>query len=468
MLVKIVNLVALGAALGILGGCSTPCDAPGGLCAPLPPITSVPPAPPAGPPPVPVLSAPMPEPAETFSVDSPDSAAAPDSGAAVPALVSANPPNSANPDAAAAPASGVGGKPVRIGLMLPLRSETLGPAAEAVRAGFMAAYERDRAGITVNIIDTGDSGQDTLASFAAAQDREDVMVGPLARSAVTALAGSALVRKPTIALNHPEGRGTQDAIALPPQMLVIGLSIEDEARQVASWAAGEHTGASALILSAGAPWQRRVAGAFAAQWQELGAAQQSVEMSALNGYLSDAELVQLRARLQNAPPGLLFLAMDADQARQLRVALGPLGAALPVYGTSGLNPGEDRVLPGPELDGVRLLDLPWQVQRDHPAVMTYPRQVQNDERSLTADMERLYALGIDAFRVAREAGRNPGGQFTLDGVTGKLSVMFAPGQARFERSEQGVMYQNGALVPATAPTQSQQPQLSPPTPERVQ
>lgn len=271
-----------------------------------------------------------------------------------------------------------------------------------------------------------------------------MIVGPLARSAVTAVAASAQVRKPTIALNHPEGRGET---ALPPQMMAIGLSIEDEARQSADWAAREQPGAVAYILSNPAQYQRRSASAFAAQWQRLGREAKIAELNVLNGYLSDGELVQLRARLQNEPSALVFAALDADQARQLRVALlaPPLGE-IPVYGTSSLNPGKAKQLPGPELDGVHVLDMPWQLQRDHAAVMVYPQLLGKD-----ADMERLYALGIDAFRIAREIARDSArrqpSQFKLDGVTGSLNIRFGNGPAAFERRGLPAVYKDGAPLP---------------------
>jgi outer membrane PBP1 activator LpoA protein len=389
---------------------------------------------------------PAPEPAQTFSVNSPDNAIVTDT-AMTPRAVATAPSYGAMPGQ-----PGAGERPagqVRIALLLPLHSDTLGAAADALRAGFMAAYERDRGGFSVSVVGTGDVAQDVLASYVQIQEQQDIVVGPLARSAVTAVAGSALVNRPTIALNYPEGRGTGNETPLPPQMLVIGLSVEDEARQVASWAGAEQAGGKALILSTGSAWQRRSAAAFGAQWQDMGLNAQTLEMSAPDGYLNDAELVQLRSRLLNDPPALLFAAMDADQVRQLRVAVGN---GIPLYGTSSLNPGIVNGLPGPELDGVRLLDLPWQVQRDHPAVMVYPRPVQTDERKTGADMERLYALGIDAFRVAREIALHPHSRFSLDGVTGKLAVSFGQGPARFERTEQAAMYRDGVLTPLTAPT----------------
>ena len=365
-------------------------------------------------------------------------------------------------------------------LLLPLKSEALGQAAESLRAGFMAAWERDRDNITVNLIETGDVAQDVLSSYATAAQQNDIVVGPLARSAVGAVAGSALVDKPTIALNYPEG-GTP----LPPNMLAMGLSIEEEARQAAQWASVDHPHGNALILTTSTPWQHRIAAAFAAQWQRYSLPSRTIELSTQDGYLSDPELVQLRARIQADPPKLIFAALGADQTRQLRNALvnvlpemainaaqpgnaaagadqapGPLSGEqaiaqaniLPIYGTSSLNPGNGSNSPTQELDGVRLLDLPWQLQRDHPAVMVYPRPVASGERKPgAADMERLYALGIDAYRVAREIVRHPASRFHLDGVTGRLTISFGQGAASFERQEQAAQYLNGVPQAVSTP-----------------
>ncbi len=336
--------------------------------------------------------------------------------------------------------------PYRIALLLPLRSEGLGRAADALRAGFMAAYERDSKGFEINVVETGDLAQEVLSAYVKAQEQNDMVVGPLARSAVTSIAASPLVEKPTIALNHPELRGDP---RIPPQLLVVGLSIEDEARQVAEWAARENPSAKALVIAGNSAWQKRIAGAITSQWQRLGLTARGHDLTPLNGYLQDAELVALRNRLQNEPAGVLFAALDPDQVRQLKIALSapPLGD-IPVYGTSSLNPGRTMYRAGPELDGVRLLDLPWLVQRDHPAVMVYPQPVpRDDEARLSPDMERLYALGIDAFRIARELARKPQQRFQLDGVTGQLTIDFGKGPSWFERMEVQAEYRNGVPVP---------------------
>jgi outer membrane PBP1 activator LpoA protein len=395
-----------GAALAMLSACSTPCGEPGRLCAPAEPNTSADNAHPRAadlvrPAPAP-LAAPAPS-VQTMPVD--------------------------NANAPAAPR----GDAIRIGLMLPLRSGGLAEPAEAVRAGFMAAYERDRAGFVINVIETGDGAEDALDAYLAAVKDNDLIVGPLARPAVSMIASSGSVSKPTIALNHPDSGSGR----IPPNMLVIGLSIEEEARQVAQWAAAEHPKTNALIVAGNSAWQRRLVDAFAARWRQLGNVSQLVEVPASGGYLHESGIAQVKARVEAEPPALVFVALDAGQLRQVRGALG----TLPVYGTASINPGAEPGSAVAELDGVRLLDLPWQVQPDNPAVMVYPRR---QGQGSSHDLDRLYALGIDAFRVARELALKPTSPFQMDGVSGRLAVDPAKGSLRFTRSETGVVYQNGA------------------------
>ncbi|MEN3276468.1 MAG: uncharacterized protein V7631_2258 [Massilia sp.] len=389
---------------GLLAGCgSTPlppdlgCGVPGGLCAPVEPNTS---APPPAPPPEPERSDTVTSPVELY----------PGMGGGT------------QPQARAGSA--------RVALLLPLQSNALGQAAEAVRAGFLAGHERDRAGIEVDVIPSGDSPESTLEAYARAVQQSDIVVGPLARSAVTALATSNLVTKPTLALNHPQLE------RLPQRMLVVGLSLEEEARQAADWAAQEHPAGRALVLGGRAAWQQRVVGAFAARWSQLGYNHAAVELPVNDGYVDGNALAELRARLDIDRPNLVFAALDAGQLRQVRSALG---TSLPTYGVSAANPGRAPGVSVPELDGVRLLDVPWTVQPDHPQVMLYPRPLDAD----SLDMQRLYALGIDAFRLARELAQRPGADFELDGVTGRLSVRVSNGGWTLRRDEAAAVYRDG-------------------------
>lgn len=355
------------------------------------------------------------------------------------------------PGMTSAPAVVVSSIPqVRIALMLPLRSATLGDAAQAVLAGFQVSQERENeAGVTVSVVQTGDAPADVLAQYNALVKDYDIIVGPLTRSGVSAIAQQASITRPTLALAPPE---IIDGVESPlsGNLLAIGLSVEDEARQVARGLADQQVAGSAFVVSTSIAWQRRTAKSFATTWRQQGRAAEVMELGYVGAFLSPASLVQIKKRIDAEKPAVLFAALDAAQARQLREAIG---TDLPMYGTSQLNPRsmagwadtETRTL---GMNGVRLVDLPWLLQADHPAVMVYPRWATPTDAPLhSADMERLYALGIDAYRVAREiALRHP--HMEIDGVTGRLQMDFGIGPSRFERTEIPAVYQDGMVVPA--------------------
>jgi outer membrane PBP1 activator LpoA protein len=326
---------------------------------------------------------------------------------------------------------------VRIALLVPLQSANLSGPAAAIRDGFMAAWEHDHDGVQVDLVATGDNVQDVLAAYRQAADTHDVVVGPLARPAVDAVAATSVTRV-TVALNHPDA-----GVSLPPRMLAIGLSLEDEARQAADWAAREHPMGRALILAGSQAWQQRMAQAFELRWSELGRNSHMAPLPA-DGSRVDTNAIDLvRTQMEIDPPELIFAALDASELRQVR---GVLGTATACYAASSANPGRNDGDSASELDGVRLLDLPWEVQPEHQAVMVYPRRL---ESAHTLDMDRLYALGIDAYRVAQALARDPGAPVSLDGVTGKLDASLGK-TSGFQRTEAMVIYRDGAFAAAPA------------------
>lgn len=402
-----VSAAVLTAVAALLAGCgSTPlppdtgCGMPGGLCGPATPVTSAAPAAPAYIPPAPRDDGGV----RTSPVELPPSA-------------DGSRPAAAMPDGAS----------LRVALILPLESPALSQPAEAVRAGFMAAHEQNRANITVNLVPTGDAAQASLDAYQRAAEQNDIVVGPLSRPAVSAIATSGAVSKPTIALNHP-----QVSTPLPRQMLVIGLSLEEEARQVADWAASEQPGGSALVLTGRAVWQQRLAEAFSARWSELGRSRMTVELPIVDGYVDGNALADLRRRLSTEQPQLVYAALDANALRQVRMALG---TSLPTYGTATVNPGRNPASVPAEMAGVRILDLPWTVQPDQPALASYPRWTGGE----ALDSQRLYALGIDAYRIAVELSLRPAGAFDIDGATGRLTIDMGQGSRAFRRVETPVV-----------------------------
>ncbi|MGZ3238672.1 MAG: penicillin-binding protein activator, partial [Burkholderiaceae bacterium] len=203
----------------------------------------------------------------------------------------------------------------------------------------------------------------------------------------------------------------------------------------------------AFIISTDAAWQRRAATAFTEEWQRHGLTQQLIEIPNVEGYLSASSMEKLKTRIQTEKPALVFAALDAQQASQLRMVIGD---EAPMYGTSQLNAltlsERQTTAPMPEMNNVHLVDIPWQLQADHLAVMSYPPLPMKETQPRHADLQRLYALGIDAYRVAKEIAAQQS-EFTIDGVTGALTISFGKGPPSFKRVEQQAIYRKGNLVP---------------------
>jgi outer membrane PBP1 activator LpoA protein len=440
MLIK--SLKALGPGLGVglaavlVAGCSTvSLDEPQRLCAPGDTMTStgvcirtVDPRGPARPPaPAPRVRS-EPEPGAPVQTAPVDLSGEPAQRAAPTVLATPAAPSSASAQGYAAPPSGT----VRVALLLPLRSASLGGAAESVRAGFMASVERDGAGFAIEIVPTGDDPAESLDAYTRAAATHDLIVGPLARPAVDALVASGKVTRPTILLNHPE-----QATQLPSLMLEAGLSLEDEARQAAEWAAREHPQGRALILTGNAAWAQRAAAAFEARWSELGHTSQRTNLPSAEGRVEPSAVAMLKSRLAVDPPELLFSALDLPELSQVRAQTG---SAIPCYAEGPNNPGRGPGSGRAVLNGLRLVDVPWLVQPDNPAVMVYPRA---DDANQPLYMSRLYALGIDAFLVAHELALHPGTAFNIDGVTGRLAVDAGAARPRLQRREATAVYHDG-------------------------
>jgi hypothetical protein len=72
-----------------------------------------------------------------------------------------------------------------------------------------------------------------------------------------------------------------------------------------------------------------------------------------------------------------------------------------------------------ELDGVKFVDMPWLLDPWSPDVAAYTRS----SHLLSSDLERLYALGVDSYRLSLLlAVSSPGAAIEMQGVTGTLRL----------------------------------------------
>ncbi len=331
--------------------------------------------------------------------------------------------STANTPAAPAPAPTPAAPVGEIALLLPLKSPDFQAAAEALRLGFMTARERDGSKVSVTIRATDASGDQILLEYdAAVRAGAKVIVGPLTRSGVAAVAASGRVNVPTLALNYPEAQAK-----MPEKLYGFGLSIELEARQVArqAWLDGIK---EVLAVSAASPLARRASQAFGESFRAFGG-----RITNTLEFTPASDLAQLKQLVAKGEPDGIFLAADVEQAREVRPFLS---GAVPTYATSLVYSGRNDALANLDLNGIRFVEMPWLVQPDHPAVMGYPRL-----DSLAPELQRFYALGIDAFRLASELVRNQT-RISLDGVTGKLELT----RGTVEREAVAAQFRDGAAV----------------------
>jgi outer membrane PBP1 activator LpoA protein len=318
-----------------------------------------------------------------------------------------------------------------IALILPTASAGLGRLAEAVRQGFAAGAEaagKESPPVVITSIEN-EAGALLDACRASQAAGALLVVGGLTRDGATSLAVSDCPRQPTLALNELQG-----GVTPPDTLYSVTLSLEHEARQVALLAVAEGWH-SAVVITSPSPLAKRVQEAFEKEWSR--AAGQVAGRLTFSGTAEDAPLV--RERLATVRADMVFMALDQPEARAVRPYISGM---LPVYATSmSVNPRAETIV-NVDLQGVRYVEMPWFVQPDHPAVMIYPQP----RTPMSVDQERLYAFGIDAFRLSLQMLRTDR-KWPLDGVTGRITL--EPGNF-FARAMTPAEVDGGHVIPLRA------------------
>jgi len=356
----------------------------------------------------------------------------------LPEMPGAKPPGTGpatTPYATPAPPRAPTGTPhPHIALILPIDSPALGKLAEAVRDGFASAVKvGGKDAPAVEVMGVPDEGAALLNACRQAQANGAILViGAITRDGATALAKSDCPRQPVLALNEPQNILGPD---LPQNLYTVSLSIEHEARQVALMAVADGRRA-AIVIGGPSPLARRVQDAFEREWQRAAGELRHVAYSG-----NPDELPALRDRLDATRGDMVFLALEPADARAVRPYIP---ATFAVYATSlSVNPRAEAIV-NLDLQGLRYVEMPWFVQPDHPAVMVYPPPA----APLSVDQERLYAFGIDAFRLALHMLRGGARREPLDGVTGRITL--ESGNA-FERTLTPAEIDGGHVIPVRAP-----------------
>lgn len=323
-------------------------------------------------------------------------------------------------------------------LLLPSQQTVFAEAAEALRQGFFAADQASARPVGIQVLEVDDDPAQLQSVVNGARQRGvKIVVGPLPRASVNALVDGGAAGVPVVALNYPE----RDAAA-PPSMIALGLSAESEAQYLVRVALGEFVGIRRapgaaprfVVLSGPGTLERRIAQAYMSALRAAGEPPLLLETAT-----EPAE--RLAQRFDPDRHEAVFLALDAREVALIRARIP---RSILAFGTSLLNAGDSATSPeaaalAHDLDGVRFVDMPWLLRTDGTAPAGSPLPA----TPLSRDLARLFALGVDAYRVAVRwsAGET---RFVIDGMTGRLSVDRSAGP-RVERTPAVAIYRNGAI-----------------------
>ena len=331
-------------------------------------------------------------------------------------------------------------RPAKIGLLLPL-SGKFEKSSTAIRDGFLAAWYQDyQKDSEIKIYDANSLNIKEVYQQAI-DDGVEFIVGPLEKEAVSQLAELGELPIQVLALNRQDMDNIE---SMNPKLIQFALSPEDEAVQVAENAMSDgHR--LALVITPDIPWGNRIADAFKKRWLELGGGileQGYFETNSkdygtpvkrlLNIDSSEKRGKELRSRLglkihnverRREDVDFIFTAAVPNDARQLFPQFRfHRGGDIPVYSTSHIFSGIEDSARDNDLNGVMFIDMPWLIDTTRQLSLIQDSLNRNwaQEKS---QFRRLYALGVDAYRLIPEMGRLKAEKNTyLSGETGDLTI----------------------------------------------
>ncbi len=307
-----------------------------------------------------------------------------------------------------------------VAIMLPL-SGKLAVTGAAVRDGIMAAYYQAKAAGAdvpeIRIYDTSQTSDFWSLYQQAIADGNELVIGPLSKQSVTRLQQESRLPVPTLALNY----GIRDATENPDLLFQFGLAVEDEADLAAVYARHQGYQNGIALIPKGA-WGERVFNRFSETWQAQGGrlieAQFFTGKSDYNKVISKLFAIddsERRARKLRKQLGtriefqarrrddidFIFVAARPEQARQIKPTLAfNFAKDIPMIATSQIYSGEPSKVKDRDLNTVVFCDIPWVLENS-----PLKRQIHTLWPKSKGGLDRLYALGIDAFQLYPRLGQ---------------------------------------------------------------
>ena len=358
-----------------------------------------------------------------------------------------------------------GGAIERVAVLLPLSAAGIDAPAAAIRDGLVAAWETSRA---AGLEGAGAAlprhrREPRLRPHGLrARDRRRRGRGhrPLRKDAVAAIVTQRRVPVPTVTLNTVDIGGGEGN----PNVVQFGLAPEDEARAAAARAAALSLD-NAIVLQSDDSRGDREAQAFRDELYARGGDVVHVAILPEDTYDYSAELREalgiddsdVRFRRLSAAIGerlffepairndvdVVFMAMTSEQARSVRPQLDFFRAReVPRLATSRVASLDDDEKVNRDLNSIFYADAPWVLR---PSLADDPLRQTIVDSFPAADgaYAKLYALGIDAWRIVENLEALGGGE-RLEGYTGELEL---GSNGRMRRHLDWAQYVDGVSVP---------------------
>ena len=362
------------------------------------------------------------------------------------------------------PAACASANPISIALLLPMTSP-FGKAASAFHDGFMHLHNGDHPSSRplVSLYDFGDD-TNTIGNVyqAAVAAGADLVVGPLGRDAVASLISQSTLTVPTLLLGSSDTERS-------PKAFFVDLSRRSEALSLVTHARARGL-ENALVLYTLTKANKAAADTAVQAWRDqggqitdtvivdstrsdfsemisrmLGLSQIEAQANALQNTLGDALPLTVMPRIRR-DLDVILLFSDRKTARLLKPQIDFHHAGkLPIYSQNAVFTGTPDPVNDLDLEGVLFSDMPWVVRRTG-------RFERSDKMLTDADpyqgsgVDRLYALGMDAYRLACEIRDLP--HDSTRQVSGASGTYFLQ-EGGIEKQPDWVIFRQGIPEPFT-------------------
>lgn len=294
-----------------------------------------------------------------------------------------------------------------VALVLPFSSEPLYPVADAIQRGLSAAQQITSQALALDIrVYASDAQADTVSALyqRAVSEGAALVIGPLTRAEVSALAKLPL-QVPTLALNRPETE-----ISTTNNYYSFGLQADQETQQVVTLAraAGMQ---NAVIMMTDSTLSARVAQAFHTAWTAEGG-----QVQAQFVLTPDQDMTRLQSDLSKVRTDMIFLSVDPDTARNVRPFLD---IGIPTFAISQIYNGIAQDQENAVLNAIRFVDMPWLLEPERADFAPYRKA---GEELPPGDMQRWFALGVDAYHLAQALLQGKTTNLRMQGLTGMIRL----------------------------------------------